>query len=183
MSTNLSCRRTKKRDIYVISTQKRPVPLEHFLFTASATPSRLVKVVDASKSFLQDGYTNAWNAVHISQKDADKNKAGAKSSKTSVNAKKSSTAVSAFYAKTDRNLWTTLLALLRKQSLLPTVIFTFSKKRCEEYGKANSETASFETKLNAPNSRFPVQFGSFNSKRKKRGSCVHRAESCAPQRK
>lgn len=29
--------RTKQKDIYVISTKKRPVPLEHYLFTANVT--------------------------------------------------------------------------------------------------------------------------------------------------
>ena len=32
----------------------------------------------------------------------------------------------------DRNLWVHLIGLLRKKELLPVVVFTFSKKRCEE---------------------------------------------------
>jgi antiviral helicase SKI2 len=32
----------------------------------------------------------------------------------------------------DRNLYVHLLGLLRKEKLLPVVVFTFSKKRCEE---------------------------------------------------
>lgn len=32
----------------------------------------------------------------------------------------------------DRNLWVHLVGLLRTRQLLPAVIFTFSKKRCEE---------------------------------------------------
>ena len=32
----------------------------------------------------------------------------------------------------DRNLWIHLVGLLRQRQLLPAVIFTFSKKRCEE---------------------------------------------------
>ena len=32
----------------------------------------------------------------------------------------------------DRNLWVHLVGLLRQRQLLPAVIFTFSKKRCEE---------------------------------------------------
>jgi antiviral helicase SKI2 len=35
--------------------------------------------------------------------------------------------------KYDRNLWVNLVALLQKKEILPVVIFTFSKKRCEEY--------------------------------------------------
>lgn len=33
---------------------------------------------------------------------------------------------------TDKNLYVHLLALLKKKTLLPVVVFTFSKKRCEE---------------------------------------------------
>lgn len=32
----------------------------------------------------------------------------------------------------DRNLWIHLIGLLRKKELLPVVIFTFSKNKCEE---------------------------------------------------
>ena len=47
-------RRTKKKDIYVISTAKRPVPLEHYLYAGK----ELWKIVDASRGFLTQGYTN-----------------------------------------------------------------------------------------------------------------------------
>lgn len=43
--------RTKKKDIYVISTPKRPVPLEHYLWAGK----ELHKIVDASSHFLSDG--------------------------------------------------------------------------------------------------------------------------------
>ncbi|KAL1921784.1 uncharacterized protein VTP21DRAFT_10426 [Calcarisporiella thermophila] len=43
--------RTKKKDIYVISTPKRPVPLEHFLYA----DKQLFKIVDAKKQFLTLG--------------------------------------------------------------------------------------------------------------------------------
>ena len=36
------------------------------------------------------------------------------------------------HTATDRNLYVHLLGHLRKKALLPVVIFTFSKKRCEE---------------------------------------------------
>jgi len=44
--------RTKKKDIYVISTAKRPVPLEHYLYAGK----ELWKIVDASRTFLGQGY-------------------------------------------------------------------------------------------------------------------------------
>jgi len=44
-------RRTKKKDIYVISTAQRPVPLEHFLYAGR----ELYKIVDANRNFLSQG--------------------------------------------------------------------------------------------------------------------------------
>jgi antiviral helicase SKI2 len=43
--------RTKRKDIYVISTPKRPVPLEHFLYSGK----ELHKIVDAKGNFLGNG--------------------------------------------------------------------------------------------------------------------------------
>ena len=40
----------------------------------------------------------------------------------------------------DRNLFVHLIGLLQKKQLLPVVIFTFSKKRCEEYASSLSKT-------------------------------------------
>ncbi|KAG0638979.1 putative antiviral helicase SKI2 [Tuber brumale] len=70
--------RTKKKDIYVISTPKRPVPLEHFIW--------------ANKAMY----------------------------------------------KIDKNIWVHLVHHLKKETLLPAVIFVFSKKRCEENADALS---------------------------------------------
>jgi hypothetical protein len=46
-----SYRRTKKKDIYVVSTLQRPVPLEHFLYARNET----YKIVDAGRNFLAQG--------------------------------------------------------------------------------------------------------------------------------
>lgn len=43
--------RTKKKDIYVISTPKRPVPLEHFLYAGRD----VFKIVDSHGKFLTQG--------------------------------------------------------------------------------------------------------------------------------
>ena len=44
--------RTKKKDIYVISTPKRPVPLEFYLWANK----RVFKIVDSNGKFLNQGY-------------------------------------------------------------------------------------------------------------------------------
>lgn len=47
--------RTKKKDIYVISTPKRPVPLEHYLWADKGVH----KIVDADKKFIEKGWKSA----------------------------------------------------------------------------------------------------------------------------
>ncbi|CAG8009507.1 unnamed protein product [Penicillium olsonii] len=47
--------RTKKKDIYVISTHKRPVPLEHYLWAGKSKH----KIVDSNKRFLESGWKEA----------------------------------------------------------------------------------------------------------------------------
>jgi len=47
--------RTKKKDIYVISTPKRPVPLEHYLWANKA----MYKIVNAEKKFIEQGWKEA----------------------------------------------------------------------------------------------------------------------------
>ena len=51
--------RTKKKNIYVISTPKRPVPLEHYLWADKA----MYKIVDADKQFLDPGWKEANAAL------------------------------------------------------------------------------------------------------------------------
>lgn len=61
--------RTKKKDIYVISTPKRPVPLEHYLW-ANKT---IHKIVDSEKRFIDSG----WKAANDAITGKDKVKAAA----------------------------------------------------------------------------------------------------------
>lgn len=51
--------RTKKKDIYVISTPKRPVPLEHYLWA----DKKMHKIVDANKHFIEKGWKDANDAM------------------------------------------------------------------------------------------------------------------------
>lgn len=50
--------RIKKKHIYVISTMKRPVPLEHHLYTGNSTKTQkeMFLLVDAAGNFLTKGY-------------------------------------------------------------------------------------------------------------------------------
>ncbi|KAL4818822.1 armadillo-type protein [Aspergillus spinulosporus] len=51
--------RTKKKDIYVISTAKRPVPLEHYLWAGKDK----FKIVDSNKRFLESGWKQADDII------------------------------------------------------------------------------------------------------------------------
>lgn len=51
--------RTKKKDIYVISTPKRPVPLEHFLWAGK----NIYQIVDSNKKFIEKGWKEADQAI------------------------------------------------------------------------------------------------------------------------
>ncbi|KAI0975881.1 DSHCT domain-containing protein [Xylaria arbuscula] len=51
--------RTKQKDIYVISTPKRPVPLEHYLWAGK----NIHKIVDHQKKFLEKGWKEADQAI------------------------------------------------------------------------------------------------------------------------
>jgi len=64
-------RRTKKKNIYVISTPMRPVPLEHFLWAGK----ELHKIVDSKGQFLGDGYKAAGEALRRKQ-DKEREAAG-----------------------------------------------------------------------------------------------------------
>ena len=59
--------RTKKKDIYVISTPKRPIPLEHYLWANKG----IHKIVDEHKRFIEKG----WKAANDALSGRDKIKA------------------------------------------------------------------------------------------------------------
>lgn len=158
--------RTKKKDIYVISTPKRPVPLEHFLWADKA----MHKIVDANKRFLDQG----WKEANAAMSGRDKLKAAGSVEGSSAargatnlvrgrgnwtiggqrgsgqqrgrgqpqravgNIARTGRGGGRTTAAQDRNVWVHLVQHLRKHELLPACIFVFSKKRCEENADALS---------------------------------------------
>ena len=71
--------RTKKKKIYVISTQKRPVPLEHFLYTGDSgkTKDERFLIQDAAGAFVKIGYDKAV-AAKKARESKSKSQFGAK---------------------------------------------------------------------------------------------------------
>ncbi|EIN14380.1 antiviral helicase [Punctularia strigosozonata HHB-11173 SS5] len=145
--------RTKRKDIYVISTAQRPVPLEHYLYSGR----EMHKVLDAKRNFLAQGYKDAAEALRRKQ-DKEREAAGLGpvqrtggrgapsrgGQRGGANAQRGAPArgrgtapsrggpPSRTFHQADKSLYVHLLGHLKKKGLLPVVVFTFSKKRCEE---------------------------------------------------
>uniref|UniRef100_A0A8B9JVF4 SKI2 homolog, superkiller viralicidic activity 2-like n=1 Tax=Astyanax mexicanus TaxID=7994 RepID=A0A8B9JVF4_ASTMX len=102
--------RIKKKPIYVISTVKRPVPLEHYLYTGNSTKTQkeLFLLLDATGSFLTKGYYAAVEA---------------KKERTSKHAQ-------SFGAKNAAGS----LSIDGQQT--PVVAFTFSRTRCDDNSRS-----------------------------------------------
>ncbi|KAJ3008378.1 UNVERIFIED_CONTAM: hypothetical protein HDU68_003136 [Siphonaria sp. JEL0065] len=145
--------RTKKRDIYVISTQKRPVPLEHHLYV----DKEIFKIVGAEKKFLSVGWKAAHDNLPSSKKAAakadqrptgrgDGGRAGVRGG--AARGGRGGTVAGAnrgggggggnSYSRSmaDNNMYGDIISLLKKKSLLPVIVFSFSKRKCEEYANA-----------------------------------------------
>ncbi|UZJ57277.1 hypothetical protein CBS101457_006597 [Exobasidium rhododendri] len=154
--------RTKKRDIYVISTPKRPVPLEHYLYAGK----EIHKVVDAKGQFLNSGVKDAGEAIKRRQeKEREANgqvampvrggRGGATSNgrggqRGQANGRGGPVlrgrggggnfSGGGQSGRGDKSLWINLVGMLRKKELLPVVVFVFSKKRCEEFASSMPNT-------------------------------------------
>ena len=111
--------RTKRKNVYVMGTLERPVPLEHFLYTGNskATSKELFKIVDSRGRLQQDGFKRATRAKAARQSDRDK-QYGAKNRQRGG-------------AGSEKGLYVSLTQMLQSKGLQPCVVFTFSKKRCE----------------------------------------------------
>jgi superfamily II RNA helicase len=120
----------KNRKVFVITTPKRPVPLEHFLYPGK---DKLCRIMDAKGSFDQKGYDSAQKELMTIQKGGDakqkasagKGKGGGQNSKSgggklgaqskALQAREREKAQR--YAKkvfmSDKNKWTALIKLLQ----------------------------------------------------------------------
>lgn len=108
------------RPVHVVGTSHRPVPLEHYLYipkntstggTTSGGSTPLVKIIDSESRFLENGYKEAL------QRRQSRNRAYGQ-------------------ARMDKGQWIDVVYHLRKNSLLPVVVFVFSRRLCEENAKA-----------------------------------------------
>lgn len=148
--------RTKHKDIYVISTPKRPVPLEINLWGKN----KLTKAIDAERNFLDANYS-AYQELYEGKKPPPAgNQAGGRGGRGGRGGAARGGGRGNQVAqrggrggfggrggggagqqnrfqtpKPNKNTWVELVHFLNGNNLLPAVIFVFSKKRCEEYAQ------------------------------------------------
>ncbi|SCU90246.1 LAME_0E07690g1_1 [Lachancea meyersii CBS 8951] len=145
--------RTKQKNIYVISTPKRPVPLEINVWAKE----KLIPVINEKREFLEANFKLHKELV------AGKSAAPGKSTSSTASRSRGGSARggatnrggpmrggsrggsrgagavgsnrSDFFKRSGPNkkTWSNLVNYLKANELLPAVIFVFSKKRCEDY--------------------------------------------------
>ncbi|WFD36371.1 Antiviral helicase ski2 [Malassezia cuniculi] len=147
--------RTKKKDVYVVSTTKRPIPLEHFLYAGND----IIRIVDERGMFITQGVQKANEALTRKQdrdappslrggtrgssRGAGRGAQGGTRGGTRGSARGGSRGGMAprrTDVTRDKSLWVHIIAMLKKKSLLPVVVFVFSKRKCEEYTDSLSNT-------------------------------------------
>lgn len=112
--------RTKKKKTYVISTLKRPVPLQHYLYTGTDGKTKDDKflVLDESGQFFLDG----WYEATTTQNPKNQN---------NKNVVKKPFVQRQMTPKQEQVLWNAFINHLKTQNMLPVVVFMLSRKRCD----------------------------------------------------
>lgn len=140
--------RTKQKDMYVISTPKRPVPLEISIWAKND----LYKVIDSKRQFLEANFKKHREVLDVGKKEAPNVVMGsgsrggpggtarggnrARGGRGSLGGGRGGGRGGGNFSGRsgpNKNTWLHLVQYLQRQKLLPAVIFVFSKKRCEEY--------------------------------------------------
>ncbi|KAK6055587.1 DEAD/DEAH box helicase [Cooperia oncophora] len=136
--------RIKNRKINVVSTLKRPVPLEHYLYTGQdgKTKKDLFKIVDMNGNWQEVGYRKAADAK-ANKRDAASNQGrpGGSDRGDGSNRGRGGQARGGHSGNTgggfsgkptgknDKNVYISLIDFLRTNEQLPMVVFVFSRKR------------------------------------------------------
>ena len=115
---------TKRRVVHVVSTSRRPTPLRHYIYAAE----RLYPIIDEEGCFLPASHAQAALALkeHATQQQRGGGK-GAQSGKG-----KGAGRGGGGRGGGGGGYWWRLLGMLRQDDLLPAVVFSFSKVKCDE---------------------------------------------------
>lgn len=140
--------RTKQKDIYVILTPKRPVPLEIFVWAKQ----ELYKTVDAQRKFSDTEFRRHKDALDTGKKGPPSITMGAGSRGGRGGTARGGNSIVRGGGRGGRggrggargggnfsrdgpnkSSWLELVQYLKQKSLLPAVVFVFLKKKCEEF--------------------------------------------------
>lgn len=137
--------RTKQKDIYVISTPKRPVPLEVFVWAKND----LYKAISAQSVFSETEFKKHKEALVGNAKAGPPNTTmgsglrrgpggaarGGNRGGGQANRGRGNLQPRGGFQRDGPNkqTWVNLVQFLNQKKLLPAVVFVFSKKRCEDY--------------------------------------------------
>ena len=136
--------RTKRKPVHVIRTNYRPVPLSHYLYAGL----KLHKLMEGKGGFSDAGWKKASMALlpasersRLEQQGGKKggvnttaggggggSKARGKQTTAPSFRKSSGSKHSAWQQSGSRQDWTALVKYLDREGLMPTVVFSFSKK-------------------------------------------------------
>ncbi|KAL7548511.1 hypothetical protein ACHAWF_011790 [Thalassiosira exigua] len=124
--------RTKRKPVHVIRTNYRPVPLSHHLWAGH----KMHTIMEGKEGFSPKGYADASKALlpASAREAAENKKKGDKGKKPPpASARPSSgSKMSSWQQQGSKQDWISLTRYLEREGLMPTVTFSFSKKKCEE---------------------------------------------------
>jgi len=130
--------RTKRKPVHVIRTNYRPVPLSHHLWAGL----KMHKIMEGKQGFTPKGYAEASKALLPAsvRAAAEKAKNGDKGGTNSAAGRgkpvpsrpASGSKMSTWQQQGSKQDWISLTRYLEREGLMPTVVFSFSKKKCEE---------------------------------------------------
>ena len=114
--------RTKRKPVHVIRTNYRPVPLSHNLWAGL----KLHKIMEGRGGFVEKGYQEASRALQPA-KTKDQKKPQPRGRASGAGSKQL-----AWQVQGSKSNWMSLIRYLDREGLTPTVVFSFSKRKCEE---------------------------------------------------
>jgi antiviral helicase SKI2 len=115
--------RTKRKTVHVIKTNYRPVPLSHFLWAGA----KLHKVMQGSAAFLDNGYVEATKALLPASALDPLTKKSEQKGRPKTGSKELG-----WQTQGNKQNWISLIRFFDRELLTPAVVFSFSKKKCEE---------------------------------------------------
>lgn len=146
--------RTKRKNIYITGTLKRPVPLEHYLYYEG----KKHKVCEGN-AFCAGGYKAAAEAQKKanapkplpsssnSRQKSQRGRGGHNSQQRPPQRIQQKRYTKGSSLNNERTQLSKLLGCLQKEGLLPTIVFAFSKKKCDllaDYIRSKDLTTSDE---------------------------------------